>query len=229
VSGLSSRPDLSGPAITRLTRYIHYINTVRAQRVVSRQRKRYNASEMKVLEAKNFLVDRIKQQAQLEGTPLSDLEVRMLYFTENEEPTEDPIALNAEFEEQYDTNQFEQKISKLMRRAYKAACAEGDSTKKQWNASMRRLSQGDHYLPVMWDVRPPVGISKGKALIWGVSLAAMLLGGRWFLLHATPPSPRLLLVFVLGFALAGYLLRSSMIRVSGRFVDWLFSVRDSGT
>ena len=37
---------------------------------------------MRVGEAKDFLVDRIKRQAMLEEVPLSDVEIDMLYFTE---------------------------------------------------------------------------------------------------------------------------------------------------
>jgi hypothetical protein len=51
-----------------------------------------------VQEAKDFLVQQTAEQAQLEGVPFSDLERRMMYFTEIEEMPEDPIQLNEEFE-----------------------------------------------------------------------------------------------------------------------------------
>ncbi|MGB2900309.1 MAG: hypothetical protein WBB89_13655 [Candidatus Acidiferrum sp.] len=38
---------------------------------------------MKVREAKDFLVAQTAEQASLEGVPLSDLEKRMMYFTES--------------------------------------------------------------------------------------------------------------------------------------------------
>jgi hypothetical protein len=44
---------------------------------------------MKVLEAKDFLVRQTAEQAALEGVPLSDLEKRMMYFTETGECPED--------------------------------------------------------------------------------------------------------------------------------------------
>jgi len=37
---------------------------------------------MKILEAKDFLVQQTAEQAQLEGVPLSELEKRMMYFTD---------------------------------------------------------------------------------------------------------------------------------------------------
>ena len=53
---------------------------------------------MRVLEAKDFLVQQTAEQAARENVPLSDLEKRMMYFTEIDECPEDPIALNKAFE-----------------------------------------------------------------------------------------------------------------------------------
>lgn len=182
---------------------------------------------MKVHEAKNFLVERIKRQALLEQTPLSDLEIRMLSFTENDEPEEDPLALNAEFEEHYDSDEYENKISRLMRHAYRAACAEGLATKKQWNAAMHRLSQGDHYLPVMWDARPALRLSSRRALILGNGGILAVLGLLWLFQHFAPPDPRLLLVIVAGLALAGYAFRRFIAKAAEAIINWAFSIQDS--
>jgi hypothetical protein len=53
---------------------------------------------MRTREAKDFLVQQTAQQASLEKVPFSDLEKRMLYFTETGEVSEDPIELNNAFE-----------------------------------------------------------------------------------------------------------------------------------
>ncbi len=58
---------------------------------------------MTAQEAKDFLVAQVVQQATMEGAALSDVEKRMMYFTESEDAIEDPSALNEEFEAQYDT------------------------------------------------------------------------------------------------------------------------------
>jgi hypothetical protein len=73
---------------------------------------------MRIREAKDFLVQQTAEQAAIEGVPLSDLEKRMMYFTESGYVPEDPIALNDEFEAQYDSGEYEQKISKLLKHAY---------------------------------------------------------------------------------------------------------------
>lgn len=73
---------------------------------------------MRVLEAKDFLVQQTAEQAALENVPLSDLEKRTMYFTEVDECPEDPIALNEAFEAKYDSDEYEAKVSKLMHHAY---------------------------------------------------------------------------------------------------------------
>jgi len=65
---------------------------------------------MRALEAKDFLVQQTAEQAALENVPLSDLEKRMMYFTETDECPEDPIALNDAFEAEYETDEYEAKV-----------------------------------------------------------------------------------------------------------------------
>ena len=59
------------------------------------------------------------EQVQREGIAFSDLERRMMYFTEGPDATENPITLNEEFEAQYDTAEYETKIARLMGHAYR--------------------------------------------------------------------------------------------------------------
>ena len=69
---------------------------------------------MNTKQAKDFLVLQAAEQAALENVPLSDLEKRMMYFTETDPAScENPLDLDADFEEQYDTGEYELKISRL--------------------------------------------------------------------------------------------------------------------
>jgi len=133
---------------------------------------------MRVLEAKDFLVQQTAGQAALENVPLSDLEKRMMYFTETGECPEDPIALNDAFEAEYDTDEYEAKISKLMHHAYQRIKKENPETTRAWNDAMRTLRKGDHYILVLWDVgpkeRPPY--DQLKLLLAGLLLAGTLVG-----------------------------------------------------
>jgi hypothetical protein len=126
---------------------------------------------MKVFEAKDFLVQQTAEQAALENVPLSDLEKRMMYFTETGDCPEDPIALNDAFEARYDTDEYEAKISKLMHHAYQQNRKGNPEATRQWNNAIRTLRKGDHYILVFWDQgpqeRPPYDSLKllGTALL----------------------------------------------------------------
>src|SRR5579871_5105257 len=64
--------------------------------------------------AKDYLADRIVEEANRRQESISDLERRMLYFTE-EDGDPSMLDLNDEFERQYDMDQYEAKISRLIK------------------------------------------------------------------------------------------------------------------
>ena len=99
---------------------------------------------MRAREAKDLLVAQTAEQAALEGVPLSDLEKRMMYFTESGYVPEDPLKLNDEFEAEYDTDEYEVKISRLLRHAYYRLRKENDAARKNWDLAIRCLRRGDH-------------------------------------------------------------------------------------
>jgi len=106
---------------------------------------------MNTKEAKDFLADQAAQQAALDHALLSDLERRMMYFTESDPSScGDPVSLNDEFEEKYDTAEYEAKMSRLLRRAYKRLKAENPVGKIQWDEAISTLEKGDHYVLVLW-------------------------------------------------------------------------------
>ena len=109
---------------------------------------------MRVQEAKDFLVQQAEEQAQLEGVPLAELEKRMMYFTEGPDATENPIKLNEEFEEQFNTSEYETKIAKLLCHAYKRLKRNDESKANVWKESVRKLKEGDHYLIVLLEMVP---------------------------------------------------------------------------
>ena len=110
--------------------------------------------QMRVREAKDFLVAQTAEQAALEGVSLSDLEKRMMYFTESGYVPEDPIKLNEEFESEHDSDEYEAKISRLLHHAFQRLRKENDAARKNWDLSIKCLRRGDHYLLVMWNLAP---------------------------------------------------------------------------
>ena len=124
---------------------------------------------MRALEAKDFLVQQTAEQAALENVPLSDLEKRMMYFTESSHVPEDPIKLNDEFEAENDSDEYEAKISKLLHHAYQRLRKENDAARRNWDLAIKCLRRGDHYLLVMWDTSPPTE--------WSVAYFLKILAG----------------------------------------------------
>jgi hypothetical protein len=105
---------------------------------------------MRVNEAKDFLVQKTAEQANREGLPLSDLEKRMMYFTESDDAVENPTALHEEFEAAYDSTEYESKIAGLLGRAYQRLKEERSGAVQTWDEAIKELKKGDHYLLVMW-------------------------------------------------------------------------------
>jgi hypothetical protein len=111
---------------------------------------------MRDLEAKEFLVQQTAQQAALENVQLSDLEKRMMYFTETGECPEDPIALNDAFDTRYDTAEYEAKIAELMHHAYQRVKKENPETARRWKEATKQLSMGDHYILILSGASYPI-------------------------------------------------------------------------
>jgi len=111
---------------------------------------------MKTKQAKNFLVQQAAEQAALENVPLSDLEKKMMYFTESDPSScDNPVELNDEFEAQYETAEYEAKVSRLLRHAYNRLKEEDPERARDWDQSIRTLRNGDHYILLLWEIKPP--------------------------------------------------------------------------
>jgi len=139
---------------------------------------------MKTKQAKDFLVQQTTEQAARENAQLSDIEKKMMYFTESDSTScDNPLELNDEFEAQYDTAAYEAKISRLLHHAYERLKGEDPERMREWKLAIRTLRRGDHYLLVLWDSAPPsehpirdflkpVGV--GVLIAFGISIAIFL-------------------------------------------------------
>ena len=90
--------------------------------------------------------------------PLSTPERSMLYWSEELPPADQDTALNAEFEDNYDRVEYEAKISKLIRAAYKQDRRDFPAEIPNWWAAIHSLERGDNYILVMLrqaSLRPP--------------------------------------------------------------------------
>ena len=111
-------------------------------------------------EAKDFLVEQVLRQAPIESVPLSDIEKRMMYFTEGSDAVEDPVSLSEEFGEQCNTAEYEAKISRLLKHARGRVKAQKGADWETWNEAVAVLREGDHYILVMLGGMPWAAIAR---------------------------------------------------------------------
>lgn len=125
-------------------------------------------------EAKEFLVSRIVQEAQQEGVPLSEVERKMLYFSETAWSLPRITDVSDEFDRTYDQGEYEKKIADLVRNGVKRAQKGNREEYEAWWGAIRVLSREDHYILVMIrraGLRPP-----GDGLkLWGTGIAIVMI------------------------------------------------------
>jgi hypothetical protein len=132
---------------------------------------------MTAKEAKDFLVYQTSEQAALENVPLSEIEKRMMYFVENDPSScADPLQLNDEFEAEYDSGEYEAKIGRLLHHCYKRLKTENPEKARNWDEAIRTLQSGDHYLPVLWSVKP-TGEHRWRDLLLMIAIGLLVVAG----------------------------------------------------
>jgi hypothetical protein len=187
-------------------------------------------------EAKEFLVSRIVEEAQRERAPLSDLERKMLYFSETGWTLPDMMSVNDEFDRQYDQDEYEKKMASLIGRAYKHDRGENSDWAELWSGSIDMLGKEDHYILVMVSqagIPVKIGLPprpQGDVLkLWGTGFAivGLFLIGVFFSLKYSIDWGRLIWPIVAGvaFAYAMSLIFVGRQRLNGfyqRVLGWLF-------
>lgn len=100
-------------------------------------------------EAKEYLISQIAEEAQRENVPLSEVERKMLYFTESGWTLPDMMKINEDFDREYDQDEYERKIAKLVTKVdNRVRHGVRDDYNKWWGA-IRFLQREDHYILVM--------------------------------------------------------------------------------
>ena len=97
-------------------------------------------------EAKEYLVRRILAQAKQDGVPLSDVERDMLYFSETGWTLPNMMAINQEFDENYDQDEYESKIGQIVQQI---RAQDDGNLDHSWDQAVHRLLDEDHYLSVL--------------------------------------------------------------------------------
>jgi hypothetical protein len=125
----------------------------------------------KIREAKEFLVSEIVAEADREGVPLSEIERKMLYFSETGWTLPDIMQVNEEFDSKYNQKSYETKIERLIRHASKRLRKENPARLQSWAAAIRILKKEDHYILVMFDAAGLKGRSNIDSWRGGVLIA----------------------------------------------------------
>ncbi|MGB6134265.1 MAG: hypothetical protein WBG54_20985 [Acidobacteriaceae bacterium] len=99
-------------------------------------------------DAKEYLIGRILAQADRDGVPLSDVERKMLYFSETGWTLPDMMAVSRDFDQNYEQDQYESKIGQVIQRIQDQP---GSNGADNWNEAVCRLREEDHYLLVLID------------------------------------------------------------------------------
>jgi hypothetical protein len=99
--------------------------------------------------ALDFIASRLVEEAQSEGVAFSDVERKMLYFSETAWTLPDIWDVNDKFDRDYDQDVYERKISQLMKNAVSLARKHQPEEYKGWADAIRHLNKEDRYLLVM--------------------------------------------------------------------------------
>jgi hypothetical protein len=99
--------------------------------------------------AKQFLISRVIEEAATEQVNLSDVERKMLHFTEVHPSLPDIYEVNAAFERDYDSDEYETKITRLIKNARDSDDRASPRQGQMWDDALNALKSEDHYIPVM--------------------------------------------------------------------------------
>lgn len=186
-----------------------------------------------VREAKDYLAGRIEAEAKREGNPLTEVERKMLYFSETDWTLPGMLEINAEFEREYDGSEYERRIAGLIRNI-EARHAEDEQEMNTWEQAVEKLSEGDNYLSIMLNpsftpegesLRPPHDRLKlwltAFAVVFGFLGFMMLL--NWLSGHGFRMAGWLLdrggLKFLVAVAVLAWAFRSKLRGVLNVFLD----------
>jgi hypothetical protein len=98
---------------------------------------------------KQFLISKVIEQAELEHISLSEIETKMLHFTEVHPSLPDIYEVNDEFERDYDSEQYEQKIARLLKNARARDENQSPGVGQAWKDAVEALQREDHYILIM--------------------------------------------------------------------------------
>lgn len=101
--------------------------------------------------AMQFFISKVIEEAEFERVSLSEIEKKMLYFTEAHPSLPNIYEVNAEFERDYDSDEYEAKIVGLLKNARDRDSRSSPNLEPEWKDALDALKKEDHYILVMVD------------------------------------------------------------------------------
>lgn len=108
-----------------------------------------------IREAKQYLAGVIADEAERDGTPLTEVERKMLFFAETGWTLPDMKEVSAEFDRNCDQDQYEQKIAAIITNVRTRFADKNPQEQMTWALALQKLSRGDHYLSVLANESKP--------------------------------------------------------------------------
>lgn len=102
---------------------------------------------METVQAIEFVVQQVVEQASIEGVSLSDLEKRRMCVAADGSRPDDECA-------PHNLIVYEGKISTLLHHAHGRIQEESSDKIETWGRAIRALKDRDHYLSQLWDILP---------------------------------------------------------------------------
>jgi hypothetical protein len=123
-----------------------------------------------------FIVEKIIEQAATDHIALSEIEGKMLLFSESSPALTDMLEVNNIFGRDYDRVAYEAKIVDLIKHI-KSSLRENADAARVWNEAVRSLRGEDYYFMVMLNEagsheRPPGKLS--RLVVTAIAIVAVL-------------------------------------------------------
>lgn len=123
-------------------------------------------------EAKEYLAGAIAAEAEREGTPLTEVERKMLFFTEAGRTLPDMKEVSTEFDRSYNQDAYEQRIAAISNKIRHRFADQDQQQEVTWDLALEKLSRGDHYLLVLAGAAHPT--RKGPVRILRILVSALI-------------------------------------------------------
>jgi len=110
--------------------------------------------------AKRFIVDKVLEQAKMEGVNLSEAERYNLNWSESDPDFKLDYELAEALENEIGSDKFEAKVGGLIRRVFERDMATDTDTKSLYREAYAKLNEGDHYIMIM--IKSALGLKLSK-------------------------------------------------------------------